>query len=117
MYYIDDGRYGSFSDIPDTDFRVAPIEKLTSKLTYPSCICGHFLAGLDIVKEDCQLPKLSIGDWLYFDCFGAYTSTMLCNFNGFGNVKCTYYYATSKVWTSIQLNASQDFNASITFLE
>ncbi|KAK3737065.1 hypothetical protein QZH41_013871, partial [Actinostola sp. cb2023] len=60
MYYIDDGMFGSFSDIlhnPDVNFKPITINK-TSEANYPSSIWGHSCDGKDFVNRDCRLPKV-----------------------------------------------------------
>ena len=38
------------------------------------------------LRQDCYLPMLDVGDWLYFDNMGAYTNAIGTEFNGF--TKC-----------------------------
>ena len=43
-----------------------------------------------MVSRSVLLPKLQIGDWLYFENFGAYTSAAASGFNGFVPSKSFY---------------------------
>ncbi|KAK3709431.1 hypothetical protein QZH41_020424, partial [Actinostola sp. cb2023] len=100
MYYIDDGVFGSFSEMlynPDIKFKPLTINK-SSEANYPSSIWGHSCDGNDFVNRDSRLPKLSVGDWLYFDNFGAYTSAISSSFNGFSAEKYKYYHITLETW-------------------
>ena len=36
-----------------------------------------------MISRSVLLPKMSIGDWLYFNNMGAYTSAAASDFNGF----------------------------------
>ena len=50
---------------------------------YPSVIFGPTCDSIDVISRSVLLPKLSIGDWLYFNNMGAYTSAAASDFNGF----------------------------------
>ncbi|KAK3743331.1 hypothetical protein QZH41_013903 [Actinostola sp. cb2023] len=100
MYYIDDGVFGSFSELlynPDIKYTPLTINK-TSEANYPSSIWGPYCDVIDFVNRDSRLPKLSVGDWLYFDNFGAYTSATSSSFNGFSAEKYKYYHITLETW-------------------
>ncbi|KAK3709432.1 hypothetical protein QZH41_020425, partial [Actinostola sp. cb2023] len=58
MYYIDDGVFGSFSEMlynPDIKFKPLTINK-SSEANYPSSIWGHSCDGNDFVNRDSRLP-------------------------------------------------------------
>ena len=49
-------------------------------------IWGRTCDGMDEIvplEQDCYLPELDVGDWLYFDNMGAYTTATGTQFNGF----------------------------------
>ena len=50
---------------------------------YSSTIFGPSCDSIDVVSRSVLLPKLSIGDWLYFQNMGAYTAAAASSFNGF----------------------------------
>ena len=50
---------------------------------YPSVIFGPTCDSIDVISRSVLLPKMSIGDWLYFNNMGAYTSAAASDFNGF----------------------------------
>jgi ornithine decarboxylase len=50
---------------------------------YPSTVFGPTCDSIDVVARSVLLPKMSMGDWLYFQNMGAYTSAAASDFNGF----------------------------------
>ena len=50
---------------------------------YSSTIFGPSCDSIDVVARSVLLPKLKVGDWLYFQNMGAYTSAAASSFNGF----------------------------------
>merc|ERR1719215_1153903 len=50
---------------------------------YASTVFGPTCDSIDVVARSVLLPKLKIGDWLYFQNIGAYTSAAASTFNGF----------------------------------
>lgn len=57
---------------------------------YSSTIFGPSCDSIDVVSRSVLLPKLNIGDWLYFNNMGAYTSAAASSFNGF-NPSAKFY--------------------------
>lgn len=92
-YYIDEGVYGGFNCII-FDHYSPPLEILNpreSTASYESTVFGPTCDSMDKVGE-MRLPELEIGDRLFVESFGAYTSTSSSVFNGFGNLKRYYTY-------------------------
>lgn len=95
MLYLNDGVYGSFSNIIfDHQHPVAQI--LTSSDDGNSSdgssesrgidysIWGPTCDGIDVISQRITLPGLvDVGDWLYFENMGAYTRCSATQFNGF----------------------------------
>lgn len=86
-YYVDDGVYGSFSNLIYEDIRTPIIAY--SELTHPSnahlvnsTIAGPSCDSVDIIATDCMLPDLNVGDMLVSPMMGAYTSVSASDFNG-----------------------------------
>lgn len=50
---------------------------------YASTVFGPTCDSIDVIARSVLLPKLEIGDWLYFTNMGAYTSAAASTFNGF----------------------------------
>lgn len=109
-YYINDGVYGAFNNIMFDHASVRPrilgtSEKITAKeedgfmmLMAPenghdedknrpelfgSTIFGPTCDSIDVIARSVLLPKLKVGDWLYFQNMGAYTMAAASSFNGF----------------------------------
>ena len=113
MYYINDGVYGSFNCIlfdhaycrpnvlvcngkfiykkclkDDVNFieGKAPesfTEILDGERSYQCSIWGPTCDSMDCINKEAYLPKLEVGDWLFFRSMGAYTCAASSNFNGF----------------------------------
>lgn len=92
-YYIDEGVYGAFNCLI-FDHWVPKLELLKPSPeapAAPSVVFGPTCDSMDKVGEF-QLPELFVGDKLFVDNFGAYTSTSSTGFNGFKNSKRFYVY-------------------------
>ena len=86
--YINDGIYGSLSEMVQVDIRMpvrlirlngTPSEKLRPfKLNGPTC------DSLDVVPGTFELPEdAREGDWIEIDQVGAYSNALATHFNGF----------------------------------
>jgi diaminopimelate decarboxylase len=83
IYYLNDGVYGSFNCIffdHQTPI-VLPFNERDGK-QYKSKIFGGTCDSLDIISKDIMLPDLAIGELVYVENFGAYTSASSSEFNG-----------------------------------
>lgn len=91
VYYINDGIYGSFNcvyfekTVPD----IQPYNERNGK-RYKSKIFGPTCDSIDLVVRETFLPELCIGDWCLIESFGAYTTALASNFNGFTKTKNHY---------------------------
>uniref|UniRef100_A0A182S5Q7 Orn/DAP/Arg decarboxylase 2 C-terminal domain-containing protein n=1 Tax=Anopheles maculatus TaxID=74869 RepID=A0A182S5Q7_9DIPT len=86
MYFINDGRYGSFEWWNEIDKHPAVFrtnETVSAAPTHPSSLWGPSCDSADIVCERLELPELEIGDFLVFPDMGAYGVTLASCFNGF----------------------------------
>lgn len=94
-YYINDGIYGSFNcvyfekTIPD----IQPFNERDGK-RYKTKIFGPTCDSIDVIVQETWLPELVVGEWCYIESFGAYTSALASNFNGFSKTQ-TYYIITN----------------------
>ena len=50
---------------------------------YSSTVFGPTCDSMDVLSRGVLLPKMDIGDWMYFQNMGAYTSAAASTFNGF----------------------------------
>lgn len=59
---------------------------------FPTAIFGPTCDGLDQLcdAERCHLQRLDVGDWLLWECMGAYTHTASFTFNGYEHVPRTH---------------------------
>lgn len=92
MYYLNDGVYGSFNCIMfDHQSPVPhPLDADDMEEKFPASLWGPTCDSLDCISTNSLLPKLKIGDWLYFNNMGAYTSASATVFNGFKLTKKMY---------------------------
>lgn len=92
-YYIDEGVYGGFNCII-FDHATPKLEIMKPRMVenpHPSIIFGPTCDSIDKIGKF-DLPELYIGDKLFVEHFGSYTSTSSSSFNGFKNMKRFYVY-------------------------
>jgi ornithine decarboxylase len=91
IYYLNDGVYKSFNCI-HYDHQVPiifPYNERDGKL-YKSTIFGPTCDSMDTITLQCELPELAIGEWVFVQNFGAYTTAAATTFNGFQEIACFY---------------------------
>jgi ornithine decarboxylase len=93
--YVDDGIYGSFNTVVydhawhSLPQRMASVmagsAALAAEPRIPSAVFGPTCDDLDQIcaLDACTLPRVEVGEWLYWDNMGAYTHTASFDFNGF----------------------------------
>ncbi|XP_078355145.1 ornithine decarboxylase-like [Oculina patagonica] len=98
MYYVNDGVYGSFNclvfDHATVNPEVCGTDEKAEK--FPSSIWGPTCDSLDCITKNVLLPKVDVGEWLYFRNMGAYTCSAASTFNGFN--KPLKYYTIAHSW-------------------
>lgn len=85
IYYLNDGVYGSFNCIY-FDHKtpiVLPFNERNENKMYKSKIFGPTCDSIDLISKETMLPELAIGEWVYVENFGAYTTAASSSFNGF----------------------------------
>jgi len=91
MYYINDGVYGSFNCVMFDHYTPTAYPLVTSDESLFKCsVWGPTCDSLDCISKDAILPKMNIGDWMYFPNMGAYTLAAASKFNGFKEPKVVY---------------------------
>lgn len=92
-YYIDEGVYGAFNCLifDHSHPKLELVKPRPGDPTAPSIVFGPTCDSMDRVG-DFQLPELFVGDKLFVDNFGAYTTTSSSSFNGFRNSRRFYVY-------------------------
>lgn len=100
-YHLNDGIYHNFNcilyDYKIPEFILTNENKHSDEL-HNSRILGPTCDSLDKIKENILLPKLSIGDFMITDKFGAYTDANAKNFNGFP-ISNKFYFCTDYIPT------------------
>ena len=85
IYYLNDGIYGSFNCII-FDHKIPvilPFNERNEKKMFKSKIFGPTCDSIDLISNETMLPELTIGEWVYVENFGAYTTAASSSFNGF----------------------------------
>ncbi|KAL7535247.1 hypothetical protein ACHAWF_005112 [Thalassiosira exigua] len=57
---------------------------------YPSTVFGPTCDSMDVLSRGVLLPRMVVGDWMYFQNMGAYTSAAASTFNGFPTTEKFY---------------------------
>jgi len=101
MYYVNDGVYGSFNSLLYDHAKVkASVLKDDSATMFSSSVWGPTCDGLDCILEECYLPEMEVGNWMYFCNMGAYTKCAGSTFNGMPRPVC-YYYCSAALWSEL----------------
>ena len=89
MLYLNDGVFGSFLNILVEDLKPQPYllkhpnRSKGKQITHRYSIWGPTCDSTDRLREDCSFDEeVTVGDWLYFEDMGAYTSSNSTCFNG-----------------------------------
>ena len=85
-YYLDDGLYGTLSGIVFDHARYA-FKVLRRGQTRLSTLAGPTCDSFDIIARGQELPELDIGDIVYVENIGAYSSASATTFNGIPSAK------------------------------
>jgi ornithine decarboxylase len=94
-YVITDSLYGSFNGILYDHSEVVPKTlKDDMDKTYwrAATLYGPTCDGFDCIGKNFPLPKLTVGDIIYFENMGAYTIGAACDFNGIEFTKVQKFY-------------------------
>jgi len=93
VYYLNDGIYGSFNCIyfDHNKPTILPFNERDGKL-FKSILFGPTCDSIDLISENIMLPELAVGEWVYVENFGAYTSASSSGFNGFKTSVCKYIF-------------------------
>jgi ornithine decarboxylase len=91
VYTLNDGVYGSFNCIyfDHASPIIQPYNERNGE-THSSVVFGGTCDSLDTISNDCQLPELCVGEWVYVENFGAYTVSSSTTFNGFPKTPSYY---------------------------
>lgn len=94
IYYLNDGIYGSFNCIIFDHQHpiILPFNERNEEMVYKSIIFGPTCDSIDVIAKNIMLPELAIGEWVYVEDFGAYTTAASSSFNGFNTIDYMYIY-------------------------
>ena len=86
--YINDGIYGSLSEMAQVDIRfparLIRLDGTPSARTRPFTLSGPTCDSLDVLPGTFDLPEdADEGDWIEIDQIGAYSNALATRFNGF----------------------------------
>jgi ornithine decarboxylase len=86
-YYLDDGVYGSFSNVLSdhvhpTVHAYRAVTGEDDRDAVPSVLAGPTCDSTDVITTAALLPPLEIGDLVLAPNMGAYTAVTACEFNG-----------------------------------
>jgi ornithine decarboxylase len=86
-YYLDDGVYGSFSNVLSdhvhpTVHAYRAVTGEDDRDAVPSVLAGPTCDSTDVVSTTALMPPLEIGDLVVAPNMGAYTTVTACEFNG-----------------------------------
>lgn len=90
MYYLNDGVYGSFNCVLFDHYHPTPVALHPREGLFESSVWGPTCDSMDCIAKSALLPKLNIGEWVYFENMGAYTVAAASRFNGFKGPKVIY---------------------------
>lgn len=103
MYYVNDGVYGSFNSLmyDHAHVEVEVPRAYPAGHQFTSSVWGPTCDGLDCILEECKLPELDIGQWLFFQDMGAYTMCAGSTFNGMPRPN-VLLYCNANIWAEVQ---------------
>ena len=83
IYYLDDGVYGSIG-CKIFDHAKPVINTMKKNVNFfETTLYGPTCDSFDLIEENILLPELNVGDTLYIENFGAYTTASASSFNGY----------------------------------
>jgi len=90
-YTLNDGVYGSFNCIMFDHAKpiIKPFNERDGKV-YDCTVYGPTCDSMDTISNNAKLPDLAIGESVYIENFGAYTTAAASTFNGFQRTPCEY---------------------------
>ena len=84
IYYVNDGVYGSFNCLffDHTKIKIKTLNQSKNSQKFTSTIYGPTCDSIDMIIENVELPELNVGDYIYVENMGAYTTAAASSFNG-----------------------------------
>jgi len=85
-HYLDDGVYGSYSNVMTEDVHppIIALRELTGDAVTNEAVtlAGPTCDSADVIARDYPMPSLEVGDIVVSPMMGAYTSVTSSRFNG-----------------------------------
>jgi ornithine decarboxylase len=82
IYYLNDGLYGHLN-CKIFDHAVPVLRTNKNGKLFKSRVYGPTCDSFDLIEDDVWLPELNVGDEMFIENFGAYTSASATSFNGY----------------------------------
>ncbi|PVD27284.1 hypothetical protein C0Q70_12439 [Pomacea canaliculata] len=99
-YFLNDGVLGSFLMyviLPTVKLTVEPLHAPTSPQKYKCSLWGPTCAGIDLIRDQVDLPEMKVGDYLCFRNMGYYTISLYNGFNGMPMPE-VFLYCAEDIW-------------------
>ncbi|KAM8824578.1 ornithine decarboxylase-like [Synchiropus picturatus] len=101
-YYINEGRFGSFSLLVNHPGFLELDPQLHRSVDdnepkYRSVIWGPTCDSVDKVLDETMLPESKVEDWIHFGNMGSYSISLQCDFNGFKRTPIYYVVSVKNV--------------------
>ncbi|XP_042361156.1 ornithine decarboxylase-like [Plectropomus leopardus] len=110
IYYINEGVYGSLSciifDPANNNIKPYPHRAVeSSEQRYRAVIWGPTCDSIDKITEKYWMPECHVGDWLLIENMGAYSVSVVTDFNSFERAHI-YPVVTAETWRHIHITSS-----------
>jgi len=79
---------------------------------FASTVFGPTCDSIDIIARSVLLPKLKVGDWMYFQNMGAYTMAAASAFNGFQPSERFYVCSVMPEYFEALIKGPEETNSS-----
>ncbi|XP_025101576.1 ornithine decarboxylase-like [Pomacea canaliculata] len=102
-YFLNDGVLGSFLMyviLPTVKLTVEPLHAPTSPQKYKCSLWGPTCAGIDLIRDQVDLPEMKVGDYLCFRNMGYYTISLYNGFNGMPMPE-VFLYCAEDIWMRV----------------
>ncbi|XP_025101574.1 ornithine decarboxylase-like [Pomacea canaliculata] len=102
-YFLNDGVYGSFLNFLLTrtlKLTFEPLHTPANSQRFTCSLWGPTCDGLDLIRDQVDLPEMKVGDYLCVRNMGYYTITMHSGFNGMPMPE-VFLYCAEDIWLRV----------------
>ncbi|PVD27285.1 hypothetical protein C0Q70_12440 [Pomacea canaliculata] len=78
----------------------APWQAPPSRLRFQCSLWGPTCTGLDLIRDQVDLPEMKVGDYLCVRNMGYYTTSLYCGFNGMPLPE-VFLYCAEDIWLRV----------------